>query len=213
MANIDRADWHYGGDYPDDLPKENGGTHIGMYIAWIINTGLASAKLQKYAGNSLPLLRDRKITGRVLLFCDLDEKFFDSLLTKEGKEFTRDYYETDSYITDYDEVLAAELPTAYHVEDSWENYDRIAAVIDQRFARWRQGEKPPISPAKAAQKEAEDAYVTAVLEAAGKDPSDGVAVLEMYLAGDPAEPYRRMAMNEIAALRARQGTDRGKTSA
>jgi hypothetical protein len=37
---IDRADWHYGGDFPAELPDENGGTHIGMYLAWIINNHL-----------------------------------------------------------------------------------------------------------------------------------------------------------------------------
>ena len=37
MASIDRADWHYGGDYPKELPIENGGTHIGMFINWIID--------------------------------------------------------------------------------------------------------------------------------------------------------------------------------
>jgi hypothetical protein len=45
MGNIDRADWHYGGGdlYPKELPPENGGTHIGMYLAWIVQHGLASA--------------------------------------------------------------------------------------------------------------------------------------------------------------------------
>ena len=40
MASIDRADWHYGGDYPKELPKENAGTHIGMFINWIIDNDL-----------------------------------------------------------------------------------------------------------------------------------------------------------------------------
>jgi hypothetical protein len=32
----DRADWHYGSDFPNDVPDENGGTHIGMFLAWAI---------------------------------------------------------------------------------------------------------------------------------------------------------------------------------
>jgi hypothetical protein len=40
MASYDKMDWHYSGDYPDELPTENSGTHIGMYLAWIINNGL-----------------------------------------------------------------------------------------------------------------------------------------------------------------------------
>ena len=35
----DRADWHYGGDFPEGLPDENGGTHIGMFLAWVILNG------------------------------------------------------------------------------------------------------------------------------------------------------------------------------
>jgi hypothetical protein len=65
--SIDQAEWHYGGDFPTDLPPENGGTHIGMYLAWIIQRDLGSAVLRKYARDSLPLLRERRITGRKLV--------------------------------------------------------------------------------------------------------------------------------------------------
>jgi hypothetical protein len=105
--SIDQAEWHYGGDFPGDLPPENGGTHIGMYLAWIIHRDLGSAVLRKYTCDSLPLLRERKITGRKLLFTELDERFLGSLLTKVGKDFTRDYYETNCYIDDYEAVEAA----------------------------------------------------------------------------------------------------------
>lgn len=208
MGNIDRAEWHYGGNFPADVPSVNGGTHIGMYLAWIVNHGLGSRTLQKYAGPSLTLLRERKITGRQLLFSELDEKFSGSLLTKVGKDFTRDYYETQSYFADYAAVLARDLPTAYHVEDSWENYDKIAAKVDERFARWLEGEKPPPSPEAAAQKQAEERYLDAILEASRRLPSDpaaAAAVLENYLSGDPVEPYRRMAGRELAIVRAKYG--------
>ncbi|MEJ7666788.1 MAG: hypothetical protein WKG07_48425 [Hymenobacter sp.] len=34
---FDKMDWHYGSEnFPKHLPDENGGTHIGMYLAWII---------------------------------------------------------------------------------------------------------------------------------------------------------------------------------
>ena len=38
---IDNAAWHYGGNFPEELPKENGGTHIGFFLAWIINKNIA----------------------------------------------------------------------------------------------------------------------------------------------------------------------------
>jgi hypothetical protein len=137
MANIDRADWHYGGQYPKDLPPENGGTHIGMYLAWVINRDLGSEELKEYVAAKLPAFRRREITGRDLLLTELDEKFFSSLLSEEGQAFTAAYYESDQYVEDYAEALALDLESVYHVKDSWENYDVIARQLDQRLEAWR----------------------------------------------------------------------------
>jgi hypothetical protein len=211
--SIDRAEWHYGGGdlYPKELPPENGGTHIGMYLAWIIGRGLASALLQKYARDSLPLLRERKITGRELLFSELDEKFFEGLLTRVGKDFTQVYYDTDCYLEDYAAVLGDSVPTLYHVEDSWANYDKLAPVIDQRFSRWQQGEPPPTSPQQAGLKQAEDEYFNVLLEAGRKlssDPAGAIIALERYLASGPLPPYRTGALRELEILRAKHGGGR-----
>jgi hypothetical protein len=137
LANIDRADWHYGGNYPKDLPPENGGTHIGMYLAWVILRNLASKELIKHAGDTYTWVLNREVTGRELLLTKLDEKFFDGLLTPEGQAFTTSYYETNGFANDYDRVLGGDLPTLYHVADTWENFDRLAPVLDERLAAWR----------------------------------------------------------------------------
>ena len=39
-GKYDDASWHYGGDFPKDLPIEAGGTHIGMFFAWAVSSGL-----------------------------------------------------------------------------------------------------------------------------------------------------------------------------
>jgi len=137
MANIDRADWHYGGNYPPELPPENAGTHIGMYLAWIVLRGLGSKELVLHAADTYNWVRNREVTGRDLLFTKLDEKFFDELLSPEGLAFTRSYYETNGYANDYDRVLGADLPTLYHVRDTWDNFDKLAPVLDERLAAWR----------------------------------------------------------------------------
>lgn len=207
VKSIDRADWHYGGDYPPGLPPENGGTHIGMYLAWIIHRDLASATLRKFARDALPLLRHRKITGRQLLFAELDEKLFDALLTNVGKHFTRAYY-SHIYLEDYATVLGDGLPTVYHVEDSWENYDRLAPVIDQRFCGWQQGELAPPSPIRADLKVAEERYLDAILEAGRElpaNPAAAIAVLEAYLSSDPLPPYRSRVLREIERVRGKYG--------
>ena len=108
-----------------------------MYLAWIINAGLASKELLRYMGERKQAFDRREITGRDVLFSELDEKFFDSLLTKEGKAFTKAYYESDDYIQDYTELLAADLESAYEVADTWQNYDRLAPRLNERLRVWR----------------------------------------------------------------------------
>jgi hypothetical protein len=208
MGNIDRADWHYGGNFPADLPPENGGTHIGMYLAWVIDRGLASPRLVKEAGRSLQLLRERRITGRRLLFTELDEKFFDALLTQTGTDFTRDYYETDVYFADYDAILAGGLPSTYHVEDSWENYDKIAAVIDERFSQWQRGVKPLQSSQPQAQTPADGSGLTRedILRIAaevweGKRPESDLQKYGIRIAEkDEGEEARERLLAELASL-------------
>jgi len=137
MAYIDCADWHSGGSYPPELPSDNAGTHIGMYLAWIILRGLGGKELVLQTADTYDWVRSREVTGRDLLFTKLDGKFFDELLSDEGRAFTRAYYETNGYANDYDRVLGSEGPTLYHVKDSWENFDKLAPVLDDRLAAWR----------------------------------------------------------------------------
>ncbi len=137
MANIDRADWHYAGKYPPGLPPENAGTHIGIYLAWIIHRGLGSKSLVKLGAETYQKVLRREATGRELLLTELDEKFFPGLLNSEGGAFTHDYYESNTYVNDYDLVLGGELESLYHVKDTWENYNKMAPRLDERLAAWR----------------------------------------------------------------------------
>lgn len=133
---IDRMDWHYGGDFPEDLPDENGGTHIGMFLAWIINNNLEGDLYKEELAEALEDVRKRKITGREFLIDECDEKFWEEDLSEVGFEFTESYYDSQ-YHEDFEETLAENLPSVYHVEDTWENYDKIAQVIDKRFLKWK----------------------------------------------------------------------------
>ncbi len=137
MANIDRADWHYGGNYPPGLPPENAGTHIGIYLAWIIHRGLGSRTVMKHAGPWYQRVLNREATGRELLYAALDEKFFAQLLSPEARAFTQAYYESNEYLNDSDGALGGNLETLYHVADTWDNYDRMASLLDTRFQEWR----------------------------------------------------------------------------
>ncbi len=63
-------------------------------------------------------------------------------LTEEGNAFATYYYngtdgQSSPYLEDYEATLATDLPSLYHVEDTWENYDKIRQKIDQRFEAWK----------------------------------------------------------------------------
>lgn len=131
----DRADWHYGAkNYPKDLATENGGTHIGMFLAWAILSGLEGKFHREESPATLAAVRARQMTGCQFLFEQCDEKFWDEDLSIEGNAFAKVYY--NRYLEDYEHTFKR-FP-AYHVEDTWQNYDKIAPIISQRFEEWKQ---------------------------------------------------------------------------
>ncbi|RYD71964.1 MAG: hypothetical protein EOP53_22755 [Sphingobacteriales bacterium] len=75
MAKYDDAFWHYGGDFPEELEKEAGATHIGMFISWCIDNNLMSEMQEEDAGDDIQLVKERKMTGAEFLINNCDEKF------------------------------------------------------------------------------------------------------------------------------------------
>ena len=132
----DRIDWHSETTDSLDLPEEAGGTHIGMYLAWAITRNLSGPFHEEESAEALSLLKSRKITGCQFLIEQCDTKFWEEDLSPEGNEFSKFYYE-QHYFDDYVNTLAQELESEYYIEDTWENFDAIAHVIDQRFAKWK----------------------------------------------------------------------------
>lgn len=136
---FDRMDWHYGGDYPEGLPNENGGTHIGFYLAWLIQNDLVGEFHLEESIDELAAVRERRMDGRAFLIDMCDEKFTDEDVNDEGLAFTEFYYQAEEggFFDDYERVLAQGLPTVYHVENIWENYDKISPVITVAFNTWK----------------------------------------------------------------------------
>ena len=136
MASIDRADWHYGNDFPENLPEENGGTHIGMYLNWIIDNELIGKFHLTESKDGIEKVKSGEITGRDFLFDYCDGKFWNEELNEIGLEFTESYYSSDKYFGDYAKVLANELDNIYEVKDNRQNYSLIKEKLDQRFNKW-----------------------------------------------------------------------------
>jgi hypothetical protein len=135
---IDRIDWHSGADnFPIDLAPEAGGTHIGMFITWVINNNLESDLHKTESIESIGKVKAREMTGTDFLIKECDEKFWEDDLSAEGLEFAKNYYVSNSYYGDYEAALVTTEPTLYHVQDTWENYDKLSMYIDSAFRKWR----------------------------------------------------------------------------
>jgi hypothetical protein len=132
----DDASWHYGGKFPKDLPPEAGATHTGMFVAWALLNGLAGEIYTTDFPDQIPKLLSRSLApGRFFLEA-CDGKFTDDDLNEEGNSFAQAYFDLEKgqYIKDYEASLGEGVADLYHVEDSWENYDRLSPVLDRRFA-------------------------------------------------------------------------------
>lgn len=135
----DDASWHYGGDFPKDLPDEAGATHSGMFLVWALLSGLAGEIHLDEMPEGIASLRERKTTpGRFFLqFCD--GKLTDEDFNETGNEFATAYFdfENGKYLTDYEASLLGTLPSLYHVPDTWDTYEVIRPILDRRFADWK----------------------------------------------------------------------------
>lgn len=143
MLSIDRIDWHSGGDFPENLPEVNGGTHIGMFLTWIINNNLIGQIHRDDSAEAIQKVLSRQMTGRDFLVDMCDEKFWEDDLNEEGFAFTNYYYQVEStdifknYIDDYCDAIGDDFDSLYEIEDTWENYNRLKPYIDKKYSDWK----------------------------------------------------------------------------
>ncbi|GHV96787.1 hypothetical protein AGMMS50293_31070 [Spirochaetia bacterium] len=153
MAKYDDASWHYGGDYPKNLPNENAAILIGMFITWCIENNFISDEQMEDSADDIQKVKRHEMTGGEFLIKNCDEKFTDYDLCELGNNFASDYYNSDdtkfdkNYYNDYCDTFdkkaeenGFEYESLYHVEDTWENYKIIKKIIDRRFFEWKEYE-------------------------------------------------------------------------
>lgn len=135
----DKAKYHYQAkNFPKNLSNKQGFVHTGIFIAWVIENGLfIPVDHQTKVGTDQ--VRSREVTGAQFYEKYLDGTFTDEELTEEGNAFTSFYFdfETGQYLSDYSSTLGRNAPSLYHIEDSWKNYEKIAAIISQRYLDWQ----------------------------------------------------------------------------
>ncbi len=136
----DDASWHYGGDFPSNLPNEAGATHIGLFVAWCLLNDLGGELYLEDFPEDLEELKAQKITPGAWFIAACDEKFTDEDLSEEGNSFADFYYQdekTAKYLEDYSDILSENMESLYEVPDSWDSYDKLAPAIKKRFDSWK----------------------------------------------------------------------------
>ncbi|MFC7774001.1 DUF7832 domain-containing protein [Flavobacterium sp. GCM10027622] len=136
----DRIDWHTGNNFPKGMPIKNGGTHIGMFLTWIIDNNLIGLMHIENSNDSIQKVKNREMTGAEFLIKECDSKFWPEDLNDEGNKFASFYYASENdygqYIDDYAEVFD-KYETLFHVGDNWDNYSKIEPVITKMYRNWK----------------------------------------------------------------------------
>jgi hypothetical protein len=135
----DDASWHYGGDFPANLPPEAGATHTGMFVAWALLRGLCGELHLVEFPEPFARLQRKEITPGRFFIEACDQKFTDEDLNEEGNAFAQAYYdfERGKYLADYERILGGNVESLYHVADTWDNFHLLEPVLDARLAEWR----------------------------------------------------------------------------
>lgn len=139
MEVFDKAKYHWGGDFPSDLPRVQAYVPGGMYVAWCALNELLSEQTRRDFAEDCDALLARA-RSPCSLYRAFGGVFTDSHLNESGVAFAKAHFDFDvgDFLDDFIATLAADLPSAYHVADDWGSFDRLRQVIDQRFHDWKQ---------------------------------------------------------------------------
>lgn len=132
----DNAKEHLNAEFPESLPMEQAYVHIGMYLGWVIDSGLYSEYFGEEASTEIFRFKRKEISCTILSEVWNGYLAFE-FLNKSGNNFTLFYYTSGLYRLDYEEVLGRELPSIYYVDDTWANYDKLKERINIRYQEWK----------------------------------------------------------------------------
>lgn len=138
MDVYDKAKWHFEGDFPPGLDAFQGYVHTGMFVGWLIDHDLVSDAFKKDFAAEINSFRQQQHTGAQIYQSCCDGVLLPEDLNEPGNRFAQAYFnfETGEYLSDYEATLGMDVPTIYHVKDTWSNYQKLKVIIDFRFDAW-----------------------------------------------------------------------------
>lgn len=137
MEIFDKAKYHADGDFPTELTADQAHLPGGLFIAWCAQAGLLSVATQREFAAEIQAVRLRQALP-CSLYRAFGGVFTESHLNEQGNAFAHAYFDFDtgSYLDDYVAKLAGDIPSAYHVQDTWASFDALAPTLDQRLRDW-----------------------------------------------------------------------------
>ena len=132
----DDPNYHWNNDFPASAAEDNALTHMGFFFSWALSHDLINDfHHEADSAESLQRVSQRQLSGReyVIQFCG--SRLTDGDFTDAGNAFVKQYY-IKRYFSDYCQAFESTHETIYHLADNWENADKIASVLDQRFEKW-----------------------------------------------------------------------------
>ncbi|MDG6894104.1 hypothetical protein [Volucribacter amazonae] len=131
----DDQNWHINENFPEYLDSRCAMTHMGYYMAWIVNNDLVSDMLKENFPKEIDLLLQRKITGVDFIITCCDNKITSDDMNELGNLFSKYYYE-EKYFTDYVDLCDLENESIFDEPNTWSKYDKLSEVIDVRYQKW-----------------------------------------------------------------------------
>lgn len=134
----DKAKWHFDGDFPKELNNFQGYIHTGMFVGWLIDSDLISDEFKNGNISEIQDFKNKKLTGSQIYETCCDGVLMLEDIGELGNRFGLQYFDftTGQYLKDYEDTLAKDLLSMYHVNDTWDNYKKIKIVIDKKFKDW-----------------------------------------------------------------------------
>lgn len=136
----DKAKYHYEGDFPTDLPREQAYVFTGFFLGWIVDHEMYSEDVLNHYSRHVEDFKQRKLTSSQL-YRQLGGVLAIDLLNEEGNKFANYYYcnlqsgEYQEYMYHFMEQFDCN-PSIYHVEDTWDNYFYMGQAIDSEYEYW-----------------------------------------------------------------------------
>ena len=127
----DDASWHYGGDFPEHAPIENGGIHIALYLKWAFLKGWAGEIHLEEDESEVDKVLSSEMTATEYFFKYCDGKLTDEDFNSDGVAVANRYYGDDGlYLDDYANSIDDDL---YTISEEQHDFEKLYKIMNSRL--------------------------------------------------------------------------------